>query len=222
MNANDYRATMLNVLKRHVLVGILAGLCGLAGIAFSQSLPRISEADLSTGQMQPVDLEALAQRYEAVAAAARTNGTEEGKVPSGLFVFVSFGMPKEALQKIVVQAERVNATLVLRGLVERSIPKTAAAAKEMLGSHKVGWMIDPRLFKLYQVSQVPATVLVLPGTAAQFCEDKKCANLPEYLKVSGDVSIRYALETMGHGRSSELAALATTYVERFDEFRGQQ
>lgn len=202
---------------KSVIVGAVA--TTLALTASSQSMPRLDAKDLSAKGAESIDLEALTQRYEAASANARENGTAEGLVPSGLFVFVSFGMPKEALKRIVEQAERVNATLVLRGLVDRSIPKTAYAAKELLGTHRVGWMIDPRLYKMYGVSQVPVTVMVLPGTQAQFCQDQKCNKLPEYVKVTGDVSIRYALEEMSRSSAPDLAALATTYVERFDEFK---
>lgn len=200
-----------------ILVAVSATLLTLN--ATSQSMPRIDEKDLSSKGQSSIDLEALTQRYEAAASSAKQNGTEDGLIPSGLFVFVSFGMPKEALKRIVEQAERVNATLVLRGLVDRSIPKTAAAAKEMLGTHRVGWMIDPRLFKMYGVSQVPVTVLVQPGTQAQFCQDQHCNKLPEYVKITGDVSIRYAIEEMSRASAPDLAALATTYLERFDDFK---
>lgn len=200
---------------------VVAAATTFALTAGSQSMPRLDPKDLSPKGAQSIDLEALTQRYEAAATAARENGTTEGLVPSGVFVFVSFGMPKEALKRIVEQAERVNATLVLRGLVDRSIPKTAAAAKEMLGTHRVGWMIDPRLYKMYGVSQVPVTVLVQPGTQAQFCQDQQCNKLPEYVKVTGDVSIRYAIEEMSRASAPDLAALATTYLERFDEFKRQ-
>lgn len=198
---------------------IAASMAAFAVVANAQTMPRIDPKDLNAKAMPPIDLEALTQRYEAAAAAAKENGTVDGQVPSGVFVFVSFGMPKAVLQRIVEQAERVNATLVLRGLVDRSIPKTAASAKDMLGTHRVAWMIDPRLFKMYQVQQVPATVLVQPGTSAQFCQDQQCNKLPDYVKVSGDVSIRYALEEMSRSAPPDLASLATTYLERFDEFR---
>ena len=106
--------------------------------------------------------------------AAQQSGTADNRIPDGLFVFVSLGMPKAALARIVQQAERAGATLVLRGLVDKSLTATAMAVKDVIGERKVSWMIDPRLFKLYGINAVPVTVMVEPGASMQSCQDQRC------------------------------------------------
>jgi conjugal transfer pilus assembly protein TrbC len=163
-----------------------------------------------------VDIAALARRFEATRRAVDEGGTEDNRIPSGLFVFVSLGMPKPALTKIISQAEITGAMLVLRGLVDGSLGKTAIAVKDVMGERKVGWFIDPRLFKLYGIERVPATVMVEPGASMQSCQDQHCNSKPVYVKVSGDVSMRYALEQIEQAAPSSIALLASAKLKLLD------
>ena len=71
---------------------------------------------------KPIDLEALAKGYErAIGGAVPQSMTRSGP---GLLVFVSFSMPHEALSRLVDQASRSGATLVLRGFVNGSLKET--------------------------------------------------------------------------------------------------
>jgi conjugal transfer pilus assembly protein TrbC len=172
---------------------------------------------------QNVDIAALARRFEATRRTVAESGTEDNRIPGGLFVFVSLGMPKPTLTKIVAQAEVTGAKLVLRGLVDSSLGKTALAVKDVMGERKVGWFIDPRLFKIYGIDRVPATVMVEPGASMQSCQDQHCNSKPIFVKVSGDVSMRYALEQIEQSAPSSIALLASAKLKLLDArtFDGQ-
>ena len=63
--------------------------------------------------------------------------------PGGLSVFVSLSMPRGSLDLLVAEAERTGATLVLRGMVDRSISKTVQTIKKLIGSRQISSTIDP-------------------------------------------------------------------------------
>ncbi len=162
---------------------------------------------------QNVDIAALARRFEATRRAVDESGTEDNRIPGGLFVFVSLGMPKPTLAKIVEQAEVTGAKLVLRGLVDSSLGKTALAVKDVMGERKVGWFIDPRLFKIYGIERVPTTIMVEPGASMQSCQDQHCNSKPVFVKVTGDVSMRYALEQIEQSAPSAIALQASAKLK---------
>ena len=78
-------------------------------------------------------------------------------------VFVTLTMPRPSLQRLVDQAERSGATLVLRGLHAQSMRKTVLALGELIGQRRVNWVIDPKAFERYAVTRAPTFVVDLGG-----------------------------------------------------------
>ncbi len=113
-----------------------------------------------------------------------------------LIVFVSFSMPQASLKKLVEQASRTQALLVLRGMSdEGSMVKTLARIKELIGNRSVAWQIDPQAFKRFGIRSVPTFVLVAAGTPVQSCDkEDTCDSLQGFARLSGDVTLDYALE----------------------------
>ena len=136
-----------------------------------------------------VDIEALAKRLDAAGRPPQMNAGG----PS-LLAFVSFSIPKASLDRMVADAETYGATLVLRGLVERNLKKTASAAHALIGSRKVGWVIDPQAFKRFGVVSVPSYVLVRANALPHACALHECFDDGDFARVSGDVSVSYALD----------------------------
>jgi conjugal transfer pilus assembly protein TrbC len=68
-----------------------------------------------------------------------------------LIIFVSLGMPKEALKKYYLDAEAVGGRLIIQGLVNNSFIETHKALVDL----NINIDIDPTLFDRYEVSQVP-------------------------------------------------------------------
>lgn len=116
--------------------------------------------------------------------------------PGGLSVFVSLTMPRTSLQRLISEAEATGATLVLRGMVERSISKTAIAVQKLIGKRQVAWTIDPDAFRRFDVQAVPVFVLTRAGAQPMGCGDDQCLPADGYARLAGDVSIEYALDTI--------------------------
>lgn len=164
-----------------------------------------------------VDYSALAARYERVRQQVAQGGSEDNRIGGGLYVFVSLGMPKPALKRIVEEAEKTGAVLVLRGVLDRDIAKTASAVKDVIGEHKVEFQIDPRLYRLFSVDVVPAAVLVEPGASFGKCTDRTCNGKASYAKVTGDVSLRYSLAEATRSAPPSLANMADAYLSRLGD-----
>ncbi len=149
--------------------------------------PRIDQLPLPASRPS-LDLESLARSFEA-ANPAPALGQPSG--PS-LLVFISFAMPPKTLQRLAEQAARTQATLVLRGLVDGSLTRTAAQVQALFGAHRTPVQIDPQAFDRYAVTATPSFVLV-PAGAALHCGTSACAPAEAYALVSGDVTLDYAL-----------------------------
>jgi conjugal transfer pilus assembly protein TrbC len=138
-----------------------------------------------------VDLSRLAEQYEQIRRGPSDTGQE--RQASGLIVFVSLGLPRPTLERLVADAERVKATLVLRGVRDRSVTKTAKTIAELIGKRTVSWQIDPALFTRFEVRAVPTFVLIDPSKPILVaCNSGQCQQAA-YAKVAGDVSIGHAL-----------------------------
>ena len=109
-----------------------------------------------------------------------------------LLVFVSLSMPREALKRIVEQAEMAGATLVFRGLKGDSMMKMGEEIKAIIGDSNVSVAIHPPAFQQFSVTRVPAVVLARPEASSVL--DSGCSKAGTFVKVTGDVSLEYALE----------------------------
>lgn len=136
------------------------------------------------------DLASIAQKYKDVGKALTQGGPEDAK--TDLMVFVSFSMPKEALERIVDQAEKSGATLVFRGLKGDSMMRMTEEVGRLIGNRNVNVAIHPPAFQQFSVTRVPAVVLAR-GEASRVMENG-CARADTFVKVSGDVSLEYALD----------------------------
>lgn len=117
-------------------------------------------------------------------------------------IFVSFSLPEDSLRSLMAEAGRTGSPLVLRGLVDNSMQRTAARLGELLGTKNdreasaestPSLAIDPTLFERFDVDKVPA--FILPRDTIAPCTPEGCP-VPEHLKVAGDVSLAYALGVM--------------------------
>ncbi len=142
----------------------------------------------------PIDLEALARGYASQAdAMTQAQGLATGP---GLLVFVSLSMPRPTLQRLVGQAARAKASIVLRGFANGSLRDTVAQVQGLIGARQVAVQIDPLAFDRFAVTRVPTFVLVRDGTRPVACASGSCAPADSFLRTSGDVSLDYALDHM--------------------------
>lgn len=160
----------------------------------------------------PLDLEALSRGFDAQVPGSAL------RPPSGpsLLVFISFAMPEPTLQRLVDQASRARATLILRGLLDGSLTHTAARVQGLLGSRRAAIQIDPQAFDRYAVTRTPSFVLVAGGATEATCNAGACVPADGYVIVAGDVSIDYALRQIERGapRFAKDARVVLKQVER--------
>ncbi len=154
-----------------------------------------------------IDIEALAKQYEQKAAARKMDD---------LMIFASFTMPAESLKRIVSQANRVGASVVLRGFKNNSLKDTALTIKE-LGEQSGNVLVNPNAFTKYKVKAVPTMVLANAATIDQV-DNEGCALPDNFVAVSGDVSLDYALDEVVR-RAPQFEAVASRYLR---QIRGNQ
>ena len=110
-----------------------------------------------------------------------------------VLIFTSLSVPAASWRQWASEAARSGAPLVLRGVSEDGLPATAKEIGARLGGAEVGVAIDPRLFRLFGVSRVPA-VVVVPG-GARACRSRGCAEdaAPAHDRITGNIGLVAAL-----------------------------
>ena len=181
---------------------VFSGLDGRAGQALPHVFPNIA-----TPAPSGIDIEQLARQYEQKAMDRRS---EE------LMIFASFTMPEASLKRLVNQANRVGASVVLRGFKNNSIRETTRAIhalKEQGGNV----LVNPNAFTKYKIEAVPTFVLTR-ATAADAVDEQGCALPDTYVSVAGDVSLDHALDVVSR-QSKDFSSLAERYLNQFRERR---
>ena len=112
-----------------------------------------------------------------------------------LFVLLSSSLPASLARTLAREAKEKDAVLALRGLVKDSFPATLSW-NAGLGEDIRLW-IDPFLFERFAVEAAPT--FVWSSRALQPCSPRSCET-PPYLKISGAVSLEYALAALIRGR----------------------
>ncbi|OJX09012.1 MAG: type-F conjugative transfer system pilin assembly protein TrbC [Caedibacter sp. 38-128] len=123
----------------------------------------------------------------------KLSAPQEEKLPTVL-VFASFSMPQATIKHLAMDLKKVGGALVIRGLINNSFKKTAMALQK-LGE---GVLLDPTLFEKYNVTSVP-TFIIFEG-------DLKDEH-PPYDRLTGNVSLRFALERVTQEGEIKSAAL---------------
>lgn len=188
----------------------------------AQRDPLLGDLSAMPAGAAPLDLSALAAQSDRMMSQAQA--APGSRTVSGLLVFVSLSMPRSSLQTLVAHAERVQAKLVMRGLKDQSLRKTAEAVKDILGAHRVAWTIDPPAFERFAVTAVPTYVLVDPAHPVIVgCDAGQCAPNADsaYSKLAGDVPLAYALQTMQRD-DPPMAHAAQRYLQAWSQSGGRR
>ena len=169
----------------------------------SRAVPRIRSIEPPP---ESLDIAAIARQGAALSSQTSIHPGE----PT-LRVFITLEMPRPSLERLVDQASRTGATLVLRGLKAQSLRETLAALRPLIEAHSVAWVIDPEAFARYQVTVVPTFVLTLNDASKELAQPEcgnECATPTSNVRVAGDVSLAYALDAMS--RQSRAAVPTVT------------
>ena len=159
--------------------------------------PRIENLPQPVTRM-PIDLEAISRGFD-LQNGAQTTPIGPGKRGPKVLIFVSFAMPEATLQRLVDQASGAGATLVLRGLINGSIRDTVTRMQALIGSRRVAVQIDPEAFDRHGITRTPTFVLAVDGAGTEACATRVCGPSQQFVKVSGDVTLEYAMRYLDRG-----------------------
>ena len=166
--------------------------------AFAPNIPT------QTLMQQRVDVLDIAKQYSA------QTKTMDPQESNHLLVFVSFSLPEETLKRLADQVEKAKGVMVLRGFKEGSLKKTVQAIERMGLTHG-NIKIHPQAFTQYRIAVVPS--FVLAKAQAQSLDQEGCALPEDYVSVSGDTSIAFALEAIER-QIPAFASQAAMYLTR--------
>jgi conjugal transfer pilus assembly protein TrbC len=187
--------------------------------AQSRALPRVPGAALDPRVQRAPDLADLAAQYERIRQGPQGRTGDDisaERQAQGLLVFASLGMPRASLDRLIADAERAQALIVLRGVLEGSLHKTSTRVRELVGTRKVAWQVDPTLFRKFEVSAVPTFVLIDPSHPVLVaCGATQCQQAA-FSKVAGDVTTGFAMDAIRR-QDPGFAALAARYIARLGD-----
>ena len=135
---------------------------------------------------------------------ARPHGPE-------VIVFMSLSAPAASWREWSREAARAGVPLFLRGLVPEGLQSTVKRVGAYL-AEGAGAAIDPRLFRLFGITAIPA-VAVVPGGVPP-CASRGCAEdaAPPHDRISGNIGLEAALSIIaaegGPGRATARRHLA--------------
>lgn len=168
---------------------------------YSESVVSDSKAYLAQYKDgKPLDINQTIADYNQL------NKNAKNKIANNrLLVFISSSMPKKSIINLMTQAAPLGAVFVIRGLINGSYVNTYKYFYELKGDNQIGIMINPTLFKAIDVDVVPTYALY---QSDQDLLSTACNVTPKYTKVSGEITIHYALEQLSRSSNRELAQIA--------------
>jgi conjugal transfer pilus assembly protein TrbC len=190
--------------------------------AFVDDIKRRSEALADEARQTVSQGEANHQRYAEANGkadgasdldkmmASVTGKTETGDAPQ-FIVFASLSMPPESLKPLIRDTSKAGGAVVFQGFPGNSMKAFQQGLARVLdqGQETKSIGIDPRLFRAFNVTSVPAFVVVTSDF--DLCDGFDCKTVaPPHDRMSGNVTVRYALEAMatGGGPGARIAATA--------------
>ena len=135
-----------------------------------------------------------------------------------ILLFTSLSVPAASWRQWARDAARTGTPLVLRGVAQGGLRATVKAVGARLGGHDAGVAIDPRLFRLFGVTRVPA-VVVAPGGVPP-CRSQGCSDdpAPPHDRVAGNIGLAAALEAV----AAEGDVARETARRYLDRLRGEE
>ena len=130
----------------------------------AEQMKQQSHKDLFTSNKDIDEIMQGNYNRELTNSAKGSVGKGAEKTINHLLIFISFSMPKEALKERVMEARKAGATLVLRGIIKDSITETAIALNNLTDKTGVNAIIDPNLYKAFDVKVVPTIVVAKYST----------------------------------------------------------
>lgn len=190
--------------------------------SFVDEIRKRSDSVASEARETVASGEANHQQYTAAQGAAsnaseldRMMASVSGKSAGGdapqFIVFASLSMPPESLKPLIRDTSKAGGAVVFQGFPGNSVRAFQQGIVKVVdeGQETKSIGIDPRLFRAFGITTVPAFVVVTSDF--DVCDGFACKTVtPPHDRMSGNVTVRYALETFagGGGPGARLAATA--------------
>ncbi len=198
--------------------------------AFVTEITRRSDANAKDAAETVAAGNANHQRYAEAQGAAKgaseldrmmaqvSGKTETGDAPQ-FIVFASLSMPPESLKPLIRDTSKAGGAVVFQGFPGNSMKAFQQGITKVVdqGQETKALGIDPRLFRAFNVTSVPAFVVVTSDF--DLCDGFTCKTVtPPHDRMSGNVTVRYALEAFatGGGPGGRIAATALKQLNRAD------
>lgn len=154
--------------------------------------------------------------FDAMVAASAPALATPDEAPR-FIAFASLSMPKQSLKALIADMSRAGGAVVFRGFPHNSAKRfTTALGATLERDRPAGSVgIDPRLFRAFEIEAVPTYVVTTSDIA--LCDGFDCrTEVPPHDRMSGNVSVGYALErfAQGGGPGAHVAALHLDRLER--------
>lgn len=176
---------------------------------YSESLVSDSKATLAQyNNKSPLDINKTISDYNAMIKNSKASIGD-----NRMLIFISNSMPKKSIVNLMKQASPIGAVFVIRGLINGSYVNTFRYFSALKGNNNIGIMINPNLFKFFNVSSVPTFALYQSQTDLF---KTACKASPVYSKVEGEVTLHYALEQLKTSQNADLAQIAVNELNILD------
>jgi conjugal transfer pilus assembly protein TrbC len=175
----------------------------------TENMRRVAASDLPKGPPGSVDFD------EIVKGAATNAAVPRGDAPQ-FIVFASLSMPAASLKTLIADTARAGGVVVFRGFPDNSAKAFVAGLTKVVARNDMTAIgVDPRLFRAFDVQAVPTYVAV--SSDFDLCAGFDCqTKLPPYDRMTGNVSVEYALSSFADGRGpgARVAAVALGNIRR--------
>ncbi|MFO1388307.1 type-F conjugative transfer system pilin assembly protein TrbC [Cellvibrio sp.] len=141
------------------------------------------------------------KKFEADSFTAKSNVEKKEQREKYPIIFVSFSMPEQQIKALIEEAPHYGAAVVIRGLIKDDFKVTVSKLRQLAGTPEraSGILIDPTLFKMFDISTVPS--FVLPLSEFDACTPGSCAP-PQHVKLAGSATLAYVLDLISRTGSA--------------------
>lgn len=133
---------------------------------------------------------------------------------SGIIVFVSLSMPRQSLIKTMHDANKIRASVAIRGLVNDSFKTTYREIGELVKEAGGGGIeLNPLAFERFQIDRVPAVVVITPNHSC--LSQNVCDRERDYDVMSGNITLAAAMDEISQKGTAapRVAAAALTKLQ---------
>lgn len=201
--------------KRAVAEAALAQASALQTIApYTSDVVTLAQHAYQRAQSPAIQTQLQQVRGFTTTAAATAQNPEIATAGSVL-IFISFSMPETSLRQWFAQAQRLQAPLIIRGLVNNSFTQTSAKIATLAADSQSGVVLEPRLFVDYHITHVPA--VVVRNTTLTCPSTQNCPHVYPFDVVTGDVGLDDALTTIADQPDSVTQNVARAALHKLGE-----